>query len=55
MKALSVWTKSIAHLLEEGRFALVPNSPEFSYLVHVMHSTKADLDVMARIRSGSAR
>jgi DNA-binding transcriptional LysR family regulator len=38
--------------LEEGRLALVPDSPEFSYSAHVVHSTKADPGVMARIRSG---
>jgi DNA-binding transcriptional LysR family regulator len=38
--------------LEEGRLALVPNSPEFSYSAYAVHSTKADEGVMARIRSG---
>jgi DNA-binding transcriptional LysR family regulator len=38
--------------LEEGRLALVPDSPEFSYSAYAVHSTKADEGVMARIRSG---
>lgn len=38
--------------LEEGRLALVPNSPEFSYSAYAIHSTKADEGVMARIRTG---
>ena len=38
--------------LEDGRLALVPDSPEFSYSAYVVHSTKADPGVMARIRSG---
>lgn len=38
--------------LEDGRLALVPDSPEFSYSAYAVHSTKADADVMARIRSG---
>jgi DNA-binding transcriptional LysR family regulator len=42
----------IRSYLEEGRLALVPDSPEFSYSAYVVHSTKADPGVMARIRSG---
>ena len=38
--------------IDEGRLALVPDSPEFSYSAYAVHSTKADEDVMARIRSG---
>lgn len=38
--------------LEEGRLVLVPDSPEFSYSAHVVHSTRADPGLMARIRSG---
>jgi len=38
--------------LRDGRFVLVPDSPEFSYSAYAVHSTKADQDVMARIRSG---
>ena len=38
--------------LDEGRLALVPDSPEFSYSAYAVHSTKADPGVMARIRSG---
>jgi DNA-binding transcriptional LysR family regulator len=42
----------IRSYLEEGRLALVPDSPEFSYSAYVVHSTKADPGVMDRIRSG---
>jgi DNA-binding transcriptional LysR family regulator len=42
----------IRSYLEEGRLALVPDSPEFSYSAHVVHSTKADPGVMDRIRTG---
>lgn len=42
----------IRSYLEEGRLALVPDSPEFSYSAYVVHSTKADPGVMSRIRSG---
>lgn len=38
--------------LEEGRLALVPDSPEFSYSAYVVHSARADPGVMDRIRSG---
>lgn len=38
--------------INEGRLALVPDSPEFSYSAYAVHSTKADEDVMARIRAG---
>lgn len=38
--------------LEEGRLALVPGSPEFSYSAYVVHSTKADSGVMDRVRAG---
>lgn len=38
--------------LSEGRLALVPDSPEFSYSAYAVHSTKADEGLMARIRSG---
>jgi LysR family transcriptional regulator, flagellar master operon regulator len=42
----------IRSYLDEGRLALVPGSPEFSYSAHVVHSTKADPGVMDRIRDG---
>ncbi|OYW85742.1 MAG: LysR family transcriptional regulator, partial [Sphingobium sp. 32-64-5] len=42
----------IRSYLEEGRLALVPGSPEFSYSAYVVHSTKADPGVMDRIRAG---
>lgn len=38
--------------LEEGRLALVADSPEFSYSAYAAHSTKADGEVVARIRCG---
>jgi DNA-binding transcriptional LysR family regulator len=39
-------------LLDEGRLALVPGSPEFSYPSYMVHSTGADEAVMARVRRG---
>lgn len=42
----------IRSYLEEGRLALVPGSPEFSYSAYLVHSTKADPGVMDRIRTG---
>lgn len=39
-------------LLDEGRLALVADSPEFSYSAYAVHSTKADESVIARIRPG---
>jgi DNA-binding transcriptional LysR family regulator len=39
-------------LLDAGRLALVADSPEFSYPSYMVHSTKADEGVMARIRRG---
>ena len=39
-------------LLDEGRLALVPDSPEFSYPSYMVNSTKADESVMARVRRG---
>ena len=38
--------------LEEGRLALVADSPEFSYSAYAAHSTKADGEVVAHIRCG---
>lgn len=42
----------IRSYLEEGRLALVPDSPEFSYSAYVVHSATADTGVMERIRTG---
>ena len=39
-------------LLDEGRLALVPGSPEFSYPSYMVHSTRADESVMVRVRAG---
>lgn len=38
--------------LEEGRLALVRDSPEFSYSAYAVHSASADEGLMARIRTG---
>lgn len=38
--------------LDEGRLALVPDAPEFSYSASVVHSTAADHAVMDKIRAG---
>ncbi len=43
---------AVRPLLTDGRVALVPNSPEFSYSAYAVHSTKADEGVMERIREG---
>lgn len=39
-------------LVDEGRLVLVPDSPEFSYPSYMVHSTRADESVMARVRRG---
>eukprot|EP00456_Euglypha_rotunda_P055354 TRINITY_DN45001_c0_g1_i2.p2 TRINITY_DN45001_c0_g1~~TRINITY_DN45001_c0_g1_i2.p2 ORF type:complete len:178 (+),score=45.97 TRINITY_DN45001_c0_g1_i2:119-652(+) len=39
----------IRSYLDEGRLALVPDSPEFSYSAYVVHSTKADPGLMDQI------
>lgn len=39
-------------LLDQGRLALVPDSPEFSYPSYMLHSTRADEGVMAKVRLG---
>jgi DNA-binding transcriptional LysR family regulator len=38
--------------LEEGRLAVVPNSPAFEYSAYAVHSTQVDEGVMSRIREG---
>ncbi|WP_298674535.1 LysR family transcriptional regulator [uncultured Sphingomonas sp.] len=38
--------------LDEGRLALVPDSPEFSYSAYAVHSSKADPGAMNRVRAG---
>jgi DNA-binding transcriptional LysR family regulator len=38
--------------LEAGRLHLVPDKPRFSYSIHAVYSTKADEDLMARVRNG---
>lgn len=42
----------IRSYMDEGRLALIPGSPEFSYSAYMVHSTKADPGVMDRIRDG---
>lgn len=42
----------IRSYLDEGRLAVVPDSPEFSYSAYVVHSATADAGVMERIRRG---
>jgi DNA-binding transcriptional LysR family regulator len=43
---------AVRPFLESGRLALVPDSPEFSYPAYMVHSTRADEAVIARVRSG---
>jgi len=43
---------AVRPLLEEGRLVLVPDSPEFSYSASMVHSTRADEIVIARVRAG---
>jgi len=38
--------------LEDGRLALVPGGPEFSYSAYLVHSTKTDPGMMDRVRAG---
>lgn len=42
----------IRPFLEDGRLALVPNSPEFSYSAYAVHSIKADESIIAHVRAG---
>ncbi len=42
----------VQSFLNDGRMILVPDSPEFSYCAYAVHSTKANEDVMARMRAG---
>ncbi len=43
---------AVRQLLDEGRMVLVPDSPEFSYPSYMVHSTRADENVMSRVRTG---
>lgn len=43
---------AVRPLLDEGRLVLVPDSPEFSYPSYMVHSTRADENVMRRVRTG---
>lgn len=43
---------AIRSCLEDGRLALEPDSPEFSYSAFLIHSAKADLGVVDRVRTG---
>ncbi|HLZ66609.1 MAG TPA: hypothetical protein VKQ29_10280 [Aliidongia sp.] len=38
--------------LDQGRLVILEDSPEFSYSAYVVYSTRADQDVMTRVRSG---
>jgi DNA-binding transcriptional LysR family regulator len=39
-------------LIDEGRLVLVSDAPEFSYPAYMVHSTRADENVMGRVRTG---
>ena len=43
---------AVRSLIEEGRLALVPDSPEFSYPAYMVHSTRTDESVVNRVRTG---
>jgi DNA-binding transcriptional LysR family regulator len=43
---------AVRKLIEEGRLAMVPDSPEFSYSAYMVHSTRADESVISRVRAG---
>lgn len=43
---------AVRPLLDERRLVLVPDSPEFSYPSYMVHSTRADENVMRRVRTG---
>ena len=43
---------AVRPLIDEGRLALVPDSPEFSYPAYMVHSTRADESVVGRVRAG---
>jgi DNA-binding transcriptional LysR family regulator len=38
--------------LADGRLALVPDSPEFSYSAYMVHSTRADENLISQVREG---
>ena len=43
---------AVRRLIDEGRLAVVPDSPEFSYSAYMVHSTRADESVIGRVRTG---
>lgn len=43
---------AVRPFVEDGRLVLVPDAPEFSYSAYVVHSTRADESVTARVRRG---
>ena len=43
---------AVRPLIDDGRLALVPDSPEFSYPAYMVHSTRADESVVGRVRAG---
>jgi len=43
---------AVRPLIDEGRLVLVPDAPEFSYSAYMVHSTRADENVMGPVRTG---
>jgi DNA-binding transcriptional LysR family regulator len=43
---------AVRPFLEDGRLVVVTDAPEFSYSAYVVHSTRADESVTARVRRG---
>ena len=43
---------AVRPFVEDGRLVLVPDAPEISYSAYVVHSTRADESVTARVRRG---
>jgi DNA-binding transcriptional LysR family regulator len=43
---------AVRKLIDEGRLAIVPDSPEFSYSAYMVHSTRTDESVIRRVRTG---
>ena len=43
---------AVRPFVEDRRLVLVPDAPEFSYSAYVVHSTRADESVTARVRRG---
>ena len=43
---------AVRPFIEDGRLELVPETPEFSYSAYVVYSTRAEENVIARVRRG---